>query len=358
MIWNPFKKAPQSFLGVDIGTFSIKIVELSRWGQRKKLENYGEIQAESLYEKPFRTFEKSTLTVSGSDVVNAISAILSESRMKTKKAFFSIPDFSSFFTTFELPPMTEEELPQAVQYEARQHIPLPLSEITLDWQIVGGEKALAAKQQSGFKILLVAVPNEVIQQYQDIALEAKLELLSLEAEVFGPVRALTKGTAAVTLVDIGARSSTINIVDGGILKVSHSFDTAGNDFTDVVSKGLGVDYREAEALKRKYGIKSNLQEVNTRELILPLIDLILDEIKKISQNFYRTENKEIQKVILVGGVAFLPGLADYFSETLGKPVEIANPFADIYYPPILENILKEMGPSFAIAVGLALRGLE
>lgn len=361
MIWNPFKVAPQSFLGVDIGTSSIKIVELSRWGQKKRLENYGEIRAEALYEKPFRSFEKSTLTVSSNDVVRAISAILSESKMKTKKSFFSIPDFSSFFTTFKLPPMTEEELPQAVQYEARQHIPLPLSEITLDWQII-------ERGKNGFKILLVAVPNEIIQQYQDIAVKAKLELLALEAEVFGLARALvkpskplpdpSKETESLILADIGTRSTTISIIDGGVLKVSHSFDTAGNNFTDVVSKGLSVDYKEAETLKQEWGINPDLPEVSTRQLLLALIDLISEEIKKISHNFYRAENKQIQKVILAGGSALLPGLADYFSKTLEKPVEIANPFTDIYHPLILENLLKEMGPSFTIAVGLAIRGLE
>ena len=136
MIWNPFSLSSENFLGVDIGTSAVKIVEISRMGNRKKLENYGEMQSSFLYEKPFRTFEKSTLTVTSNDVVRAILAILKEANMKAAKACFSIPDFSTFFTTFQLPSMTEAEVPSAVQYEARQYIPLPLSEVTLDWQIV------------------------------------------------------------------------------------------------------------------------------------------------------------------------------------------------------------------------------
>ena len=354
-MWNPFKIAPQIFLGVDIGTFSIKIVEVSRWGKKRKLENYGEMQAEALYEKPFRTFEKSTLTVSDTDVVRAILAILREARIKTKKAYFSIPDFSSFFTTFDLPQMTEDELSQAVRYEARQHIPLPLSEVTLDWQIIGGKEA--NQKSTTLKILLVVVPNEIIQQYQEIARNSQLELLSLEAEAFGLARALiTDPTTAVALVDIGARSTTINIIDRGILKISHSFDTSGNDLTNVIAKGLDLSHGEAEELKKKHGLLSS--EIDTRVPMLPLIDLILNEIEKIFQNFYRTEKKEIQKLILAGGSAFLPGLADYFSKNLALTVEIANPFSNIYYPPILEETLREMGPSYAIALGTALRGLE
>ncbi len=358
MIWNPFKIAPKGFLGVDIGTFSIKIVEVSRAGKRRKLDNYGEIQAEALYQKPFRTFEKSTLTLSDKDIIRAITAVLKEAGMKSTKAFFSIPDFSTFFTTLTLPGMTDAELPQAVSYEARQHIPLPLADVTLDWQIIEREGANPQKPDS-FKILLVAVPNDVIQQYQEIAQAAGLELLSLEAEVFGLVRALVgeeEKEGSVALIDVGARSTTINIIDKGMLKISHSFDTSGSDFTMLIAKGLNIDYPEAEELKKKYGLLPS--ESKTRESLQPFVDLILNEIKKILSSFYQTDRKEVKKVILAGASALMPGLADYFAESLKKPVEIANPFTNIYYPPILEETLKIMGAAYPIAVGTALRGLE
>ena len=349
MIWNPFSLSSENFLGVDIGTSAVKIVEISRMGNRKKLENYGEMQSSFLYEKPFRTFEKSTLTVTSNDVVRAILAILKEANMKAAKACFSIPDFSTFFTTFQLPSMTEAEVPSAVQYEARQYIPLPLSEVTLDWQIVG-KKMDSQKKSGDFNILLVAVPNEVIQQYQNIAAASKLELIALEAEVFSLNRALAAGAeSAVALIDMGARSTTISIIDKGFLRLSHSSDTAGSDFTNLIVRSLDVDYETAEKNKRQEGLSP---------VILPMVDLIINEVRKISQSFFRTDNKEPQKIILAGGSALLPGLADYFSKELDKTTEIANPFASLYYPPILEGTLKEMGPSYAIAVGAALRCLE
>ena len=92
MIWNPLKTISGRFLGIDIGTHSIKIVELSQIGKRKKLENYGEMSAAALYEKPFRTFDKSTLTISNSEVGKAIRAIIQEAKIKNRKAYFSIPD--------------------------------------------------------------------------------------------------------------------------------------------------------------------------------------------------------------------------------------------------------------------------
>lgn len=353
--WN-IRVGPKRYLGVDIGTSFIKIVELSQHGKRQKLDNYGQIEASSLYEKPFRTFEQSTLNVSSGDVVRAITAVLSESKMKAREAYFSIPDFSTFFTAFHLPSMSKEELPQAVQFEARQHIPLPLSEVTLDWQIIN-EKSINQKI-SDFNVLLVAVPNEVVRQYQEIARLAKLNLIALEAEVFGFARAVAKKEkGAVILIDLGARSTTITIAEAGIVKISHSFDTAGNDFTNLISRALNLEMKEAEELKGKHGILSP-DNASVKGAVMPMIDLILGEINKVSQNFYLQESKKPEKIILAGGSALLPGLTDYFLMSIGIKVEIANPFADIYYPPILNDALKEMGPAYVVAVGAAMRGLE
>lgn len=355
----------KKFLGIDIGTSALKIIELSKRGERKRLENYGEIQAKSLYEKPFRTFEKSTLLLSSQDIAKGIKAVLEEAKIKTKECVFSIPDFSSFFTTFELPPMTKEELPQAVRYEARQHIPLPLGEVALDWQIIEGE-ADASQKKTKLQILLVAVPNEIINQYKEIAQLCNLQLLALEAEVFGLIRALVPNDnkKIISLIDMGAQSTTCSIVAKKVLKESHSFDLAGNELTDRIAKSLSVDYTTAKNFKEKYGLENSplpytegmaYPQTTIKEVIQPLADTILREIERIVRNY---PGQEIEKFIIAGGEALLPGIKEYFVQYLKKEVEIANPFSDIFYSPVLEKSLKEMGPSYAIAVGMALRGLE
>jgi len=357
----PFKTAAKGCLGIDIGTSTIKVVELIPRGERVKLEKYGEISIQTLYEKPFRTFEKSTLLLSSQDISRAIQAIIEEAKISERKAIFSIPDFASFFTNFELPSMTKEELPDAIRFEARHHIPLPLSEVTLDWSIIEGE---VDQRKIPLKILLVAVPNEVISQYQKIASLAKLELKALEAEVFGLTRSLIKeDPRVIALLDFGAQSSTISLIDKGVLKISHSFDVSGNELTQLLAKSLNIDYWQAENLKRKYGLNLPDKEASSialkiRDILIPLVDLILLEIEKISLNFFQKEKKGVQKIILAGGLALLPGLKDYFLKNLKKEVEIANPFLDLMYPPILDETLKEMGPAYAIAVGMALRGLK
>lgn len=356
-MWNPFQTLllPKKFLGIDIGTSYIKLAQISKLGHRKKLENYGVLPAAVLYEKPFRTFEKSTLLLSNQEIATAIKAIMEEAEIKTKQVIFSIPDFATFFTNFELPPMTKEELPQAVKYEARQHIPLPLAEVTLDWQII--ESRPLDEKKISFKILLAAVPNEVINQYQEIARISQLELIALEAEVFSLIRSLVRENEKrpMAILDIGSQSTTCSIVAQKVLKMSHSFNISGNEFTKVISKGLSIDYSEAEKLEKECGLKGRKE---VKEILLPLIDVILRETEVIFNSFYQKAGGEIQKIILAGGWALLPGLKEYFADNLKIEIEIANPFADIFYPPILERTLAEMGPSFAIAVGASLRGLE
>jgi len=352
------KVTPKNCLGIDIGTSIIKIAALSKSGPKVKLDNYGEISVGAFYDKSFRTFEKNTLSLSTTDIAKAIQVILMEAKIGTHSAVFSIPDFSTFFTNFELPPMAKKELPDAVRYEAPQHIPLPLSEITIDWQVVGGE--LIDKKNTKLKILLVAVPNGIIDQYNEITKLTNLKLEGLEAEVFSLSRLITiEEKKTIGLVDIGAQSTTISIIDEGILKLSHSFDVAGNELTQVLVNGLGVDFQTAEELKKKYGLKKTLENEGQKvaELLSPQIGLILAEIEKISNDFLKLEKKNIEKIILAGGSVLLPGLREHFNSVLKKDIEIINPFTSFILPPILESKLKEMGPSYAIALGAAVRGL-
>lgn len=359
MSWNIFRRGPKEFLGIDIGTSSIKIVEMGKKGKTLELENYGEVKTPFIKKRPFRTFEKNTLLLSDRETAEAIQSINLEAGIRTKEANFSIPDFCSFFTTIELPLMSKEEISQAVRYTVRPYIPLPLTEITLDWLITEGEIS-----KTPLKILVVAIPNNTINQYKTIARLSNLTLRFLEPEVFALVRSSVKDKKKIIgLIDIGARSTTCSIVEKGVLKKSHSFNIGGNDLTENIAKSLNIGYNKAEEMKRKYGLSFEKEKQegdprNVRRISIPLVDSILEEVKRIFRNFYREEGKEVEKIILAGGMVLLPGLKEYFLAELKKEVIITEPFSNILYPAILKQTLAKLGLSYAISVGLAFKAFE
>lgn len=349
------------FLGIDIGTSAVRIVELSRQAHKIELTNYGEVRTESFQEEAAKVAKKGMVFFSAKDIAEIITAILDGAKIKTRTCAFAVPDFSSFFTNFKLPPMTEKELKEAVVYEARQHIPLPLDSVTIDWSLVGG----GFDKPSELEVTLAAVPNEIIQQYREIAAFAHLEIAALEAEVFGLAHALIRenNKDIVCIVDIGTQSTTCSIINKRMLKTSYSFDIAGNSLIDDVVEKLSLGQKDGHEIKMKYGVrlfsiaKPPLRD-KLQKTVLESLEPILREIKLAMQNFYQEENKEINKIIITGGASVLPGVREYFKNYFNKETEIADPFGDLAYPEVLSQELKEMGPFFSVAVGMAKKGLQ
>jgi len=342
-------------VGIDIGAASIKMVELSSDGDKKNLENYLEFKLPR-NASPLKTFYGSSMLLLSNEVSDILQALFKRSKIDVRKAAFSIPDFSTFFTTFDLPAMTEAEIPRAIDFEARHHIPLPLSEVIFDWQIIEKEEVSPGVK---LKVLLVAVPNKVLDSYQRLAALCNVEVKGLEAEVFGLMRssvAAGKHWGPVCLVDIGWQSTTVSIVDKMVLRASHSFDFSSSALTKALSQALNISEEQAEDLKMRQGLDpKNETAVNA---LLKEIDILALEVEKICINFSQTENNSLNDIVLAGGTSALFGLKEYFATRLKKNVQIANPFSTFLYPPILQKRLEEIGPSFAVASGVAMMALE
>jgi len=340
----------KKIIGIDIGVGSIKVVEISRSGKRKNLLNYGELKSEFINSNA----KENTLQFSNDSIAKAIRAILNEAGIKTKEVIFSVPDFLTFFTSFEIPRMTEREIPGAVQYNASQFVTLPISEVTLDWQVM---KKDPNDKNSPIRVLLVAIPNKLIQNYQIIAKLAGLDLYALEAEAFGLTRALTQDDRKVLcLIDIGVQTSTINITEGNYLRRSYSFDFSSNKIDSSISSILKIDKKSAENLKIKEGLLS--KNKNSVDSILNLVDVLISEVRVVMDNFTKEEARTIEKIYLTGGTSNMPGLKEYFKEKFNKEVFIPNCFSGISYPAALEKIIVDLAPRFSAAVGVALFGLQ
>ena len=342
-------------LGVDVGTKVIRIVELSQKKGKISLENYGEVNLDVASKEFFRSFDKKTLNPSVENISTAIKAIVEESGIKPGKVVFSLPDFATFFTTFELPPMSKKEIANAVGFESRKYIPLPLSELVLDWQVMSENS-----EKENSKILVMAVQNTIVEQYKGIAEGAGLTLTALEAETMALKRAsCEKGDSTTCLLEIGFQSTNVSIVDQDFLKTSFSFDLAGKDLTFALSETLNITIRQAEALKKKEGLDGNISHI-----LMPLLSIISEKVRKVIREFEAKEGRKVERVIVAGGTSLMPGIIDYFKKSLAQEesqaIEIvsANPLKKILYPSVLENKIKEINATYAIALGEALRKFE
>lgn len=348
-------------LGVDIGTKVIKVVEISKKGNKFILENYGEVNLDFACREFFRSFDKNTLNPHIDNISLALKELIDETKIKDRGTSFSLPDFSTFFSIFEMPPMTKKEIDSAIGFEARKYIPIPLSEVVLDWQSM--ENAISEKNIN--KVLVMAVPRVIIEQYKDISRQAGLELLSLEPEAMSLKRAIAKdkNSETICLVEIGFQSTNVSIIEKGFMKTSSSFDLAGKDLTNAISEDLGIGTIEAEKIKRKYGLLEN-DKVNLEEILKPTLYSISSKIKKVIKEFENKENSTVKKVVFLGGTSLMLGILEYFNNSLNQDeenvleIDLGRPFEKIIYPQELEERMKELNANYAIALGQALSKFE
>jgi len=338
-----------SNLGIDIGTSSIKVVELEKEGKIVSLKNYAEYRPLSLEKKLF-LIESKGFFFFEKDLPAILAELLRKANITQKKAVFSLPVFSSFFAVIELPSMDPEEIPGAINFQAQQYIPIPLSEVILDWQIIEEEKK---EFKEKLKILLVASPKEVVEKYFTLARRVGLEIKSLEIESFSIQRAILKEKKdPYVIVDIGGGTTSVTIVDKGFIRICHSIESHGFEQTQLISKQFNISLLRAEQLKREKGIK---EESNLLSAVLPSLEKIAFGVERAIMMYkVSSPKREIKKIILTGGGALLSGIEDFFAEKFKKEVEIANPFSQLVYPSVLEKKLKKIGPLFTTAVGLAL----
>jgi type IV pilus assembly protein PilM len=182
---------------------------------------------------------------------------------------------------------------------------------------------------------------------------------SLEVESFAQARALVgEDKNPILLVDIGGRHTSITIVDKGFIRLCYGLDFSSFSLTRALSQRLNISFERAEVFQKEKGLKREVGGMIAPALI-PVVDKMLFGIER-AMNTYLSHNpkREIQKIILSGGGATMPGLTAYIGSKFKKENVIGTPFSNIEFPPVLKNVLEEMGPSFSTAVGLALREFE
>lgn len=347
----------KTYLGVDIGTTSIKMAELLREDSILKLLNYGFLESYGHLERLNNAIQTSTLKMMDQEIIGLLKILVKNSGVKTIDAVASLPAFSAFTTLLEIPVMSGEDTAKAMQFQAKQYIPLPISAVTIDWLKVG--ERTDADGNTIQQVLLVSVPNEQIQKYKNIFKGAGLNLISLEIEGISVSRALTADSDKTALIlDIGSRSTSISIAKKGYLRFSGQTDFAGGSLTQTIASGLNIRVRRAEDLKKLRGLKGTGGEYELSSLMLPLLDVIIGEAQRVRNNYEKGYNDKVERVIVSGGSANLLGIIPYIQEQFGLPASKANPFAQINYPASMEPFVNDLGPEFAVAIGLGIKTIS
>jgi len=339
----------KSVLGIDVGTSSLKIIQIRREKEQAVLETYGELSAAAYSGgEPGRA-----VLLADEKVSEMIVDLRREAGATATKGIISIPLRYSFITVIDMPELTDEQIAGAIQFEARRYIPIPLTDVVLDWW-----KIPQRAGKKGVSILLAAVQRDVIEKYRRILQAAQLESAGFEIEVFPPTRLLgSRGRGAMMIIDVGALSTKLSIVEDGITQAVHHVDRASQAFTLAISQSLGIDFQRAEAMKQSVGISQRPEAAGVRHTITPLLDSLFDEAERLRANFRRKTNVSVDKAMVLGGGSLMPGFVDYTVERLGFEVMLSNPFQKLSYPAFLQPALKKIAPSFTVATGLAIRAL-
>ncbi len=352
-----FKK---SAFGLDISDYSIEVISLSGSLENPRLLAMGRIILEPGIIKDGEILNEEKLTSSLKNLIKNPKF----GKIKTRKFIFSIPESRTFIYILEFPKdLKKKEELEFVKSQVKQTFPYSLKDLYLDFKIFTplDNKHLTGQDK---EVLLIAAPKNIVDGYLEIFKSCQLQPLVLEVESESLARSLIKDQKeTVLIVDIGARTSNFSIFDEKGLRISISNKTAGNKFTQSLAERLKISLKEAEKLKRKFGLNPEIEEGKFFLVLQKDIQLgIVWGIRKIEKYFQKKTGKKIEKIILAGGSAMLPYIQEYLAKNLEKEIVIGNPWAKIN-----TKILKKKGHSkrldgvksifYATCIGSTLRGL-
>ena len=356
-----------SAIGVDIGSSAIKIVEIKRKGGKAMLETYGAIAL-----GPYNDLDAGALTnLPVEKVMLALKEVLKQSGVTNNALAISVPIQSSLIFTIELPAkISKAELAEIIPIEARKYIPVPMTEVAIDYfispkkeasftEMNSDESTGELKEEEKINVLVVATQNDAIARYRSIVSGCNLEASFFEIEIFSSIRAnFEHELSPVLLVDLGASRTKLSIVEFGLVKVYHTIDRGGADISNSISKSLSVPFSEAEKMKKDFGLFGNPLEKSLADIIKVHIDYIFSETNNVLLGYGKKYNRTISKVIFTGGGSLLKGLKEVATNNFQGEIEIGHPFSKVGTPEFLGKVLETMDPEFAVALGLALRKLQ
>ena len=346
-----FKKRSELF-GLDIGSSSVKLVELQKTGSGYQLVNFGlvNLTQEAIIDGAIMDSQA---------VIDAIKALLGETRTRTKNVATSVSGHSVIIKKISVPLMTDEDLEESIQWEAEQYIPFNISDVNLDFQVLRRPEG----EGSQMDVLLVAVKQEMIDDYVSVITDVGLKPVIVDVSSFSVqnMYEINYGVVedkVVAILNIGANIMNINIIKNGATIFTRDVSMGGNLFNEEIQKQLNMSYDDSESLKLGGQISQEVNASEVAEIITSTSQVLITEAERSLEFFSAASGDEkIHKIALIGGCAKLAGLLGSIEDQIGIPVEVANPFKKIKYNEndFNSDYLMEVGAMAGVGVGLAMR---
>jgi type IV pilus assembly protein PilM len=339
-------------LGLDIGATSIKIAMLD--GKKGAFI----LKAASISPVPAKGM-MSESPLDEEEMAQTIAKSISDAGITTKLVNVALPENQVYTKVLDMPVLSDRELASAIYWEAEQYIPVPLTSITLVWNVL--KRPASATQGDKMQVLMVGAPTMLVNKYQKIISMAGYQINSMETEILAAIRSLVFDETFPTslIVNIGAISTSFAIVRQGAMAFTYSMSVGGAAINRAIATDFGLTPQQAEEYKRVYGISGKSLGGKIGKATEPILNTILGEIKK-SIAFYSQKYKEdspIRQIILAGGTAKLPGIEIFFANNSGIETAIANPWKVLSSQQMPKEILDNAS-DYAIAVGLAMKDYE
>ena len=342
----------KGLVGVDIGSSAVKAVELKvggKGGDEYQLLNIG---IESL---PPEAIVDGAIMDSGA-VIDSIQRLFQENKIKTSDVATGVSGNAVIVKKISLPQMSAEELDESITWEAEQYIPFDIQDVRLDYELLEGGSG------GNMDVLLVAVKRDKISEYTSAITQAGKNASIVDVDVFAlqncyEINYGIDHGRVVALLNIGASIMNVNVVKGATSVFNRDIGAGGNQYTDAIQKDLNLSFEQAEALKKGEQVEGAAPE-SLHPILQAVSENIAMEIQK-TFDFFRATSQEdrIDQIFLSGGTAKIHGLKDLLQDRFGAPVELLNPFLNVRYSEkdFNPDYLEDIGPSAAIAVGLAVR---
>lgn len=340
----------KQLIGLDIGTSSVKLIELKPVGKKDyQLVNLG------IANLPPDTIVDGDI-INTAAVTDAIKSILANLKIKTKNTATAVSGHSVIMKKISMPVTTDEALAESIQWEAEQYIPFNINDVNIDFQVL--ERSTAEGQMSVF---LVAAKKELINNYITAIGEAGLNTTIIDIGVFAlqnmfEVNYPEYANDTVVIVNVGASITNFNVVSKGISIFARDLtQSGGNQITEEIQKGLNISREEAE--KRKIGSSGTPITPDVMEIMKSASDGISADIQRSIDFYLSTGGEKISKIMISGGTAKTADFLNLIAQKTGLPVEPLNPFKSVAVNTKVfdANYINEIAPVVSVAVGLAIR---